>query len=47
MRAATAFDDRAGVTETRAFARSFPANVSDHRLGDFPIENQLREFFFL
>ena len=47
MRAATAFNDRARMAKPRAFARSLAADVSDHRLGDFPIEDQLRKFFFL
>ena len=47
MRAATAFNDHARMAKPRAFARSLAADVSDHRLGDFPIEDQLRKFFFL
>ena len=47
VRTAAAFDDRAGVTEARPFARCFAADVSDHRLRDFSIDDQLRQFFFL
>ncbi len=47
MRAASALDDRPRVTEARAFARGLAADVCDHRLGDFSIANQLRQFFFL
>ena len=36
-----------GVTEARAFARRFAADVGDHRLGDFSIANHLRQFLFL
>ena len=45
MRAAAAFDDRARMTEACPFARCFAADVGDHRLGDFSIDDQLRQFF--
>ena len=47
MRASAAFNDRARVTEARAFSRSLPADVRDHRFGDFSIDDQLRQFLFL
>ena len=47
MGAASTFNDRASMTEPRAFPRRLPANVCDHRLGDFLIANQLRQFLFL
>src|SRR4029077_1670429 len=47
VRASTAFNDRARVTEARPFARRFPADVRDHRLSDISIPNQLRQFLFL
>src|SRR5437773_7202314 len=39
VRAATAFDDRASVTETRAFARSLSTDVCDNRFGDFSVDD--------
>ena len=47
MRAATTFDDRARVTEARAFAGRFAADVCDQRFVDFSVDDQLRQFFFL
>ena len=47
MRAPTTLDDRARVTEARAFASSLAANIRDYRLRDFPVDNELCEFFFL
>ena len=47
MRASATFNDRSRVTEARAFACSLPADVRDHRFGDFSIDDQLRQFLFL
>ena len=47
VRATTTFNNCSGVTKARAFARRLAADVCDHRLGDFPIANQLRQFLFL
>src|SRR6266566_2350942 len=40
VRAATALNDRARVTESRALTRRFAADVRDYRLGHFSVANQ-------
>ncbi len=47
MRAAPAFNDRSGVTESRSFARRFAADICDDRFGHFSIADQLCQLFFL
>src|SRR5947207_11898658 len=47
MGAASTFNDRASMTEPRAFPRRLPANVCDHLLCDFLLVNSLRPFLFL